>query len=229
MSKILIIEDEQSILMALEDDLGLEGHVVTGEGDGTKGFERARAGGYDLIVLDIMLPGMDGFEICKRLRAAGDTTPILVLTAKGQEVDKVLGLELGADDYVTKPFSRRELLARVKALLRRVDFADQPVEQFSFGNVTVDFKGYEVRKDGQPIDLTAKEFALLRLLIARQGEVVRRDAILNEVWGDDSDVFLRTVDTHIVHLRQKLEQEPVRPKHIVNVRGVGYKFVAEPT
>ena len=206
MSKILIIEDEQSILMALEDDLGLEGHVVTGEGDGTKGFERARAGGYDLIVLDIMLPGMDGFEICKRLRAAGDTTPILVLTAKGQEVDKVLGLELGADDYVTKPFSRRELLARVKALLRRVDFADQPVEQFSFGNVTVDFKGYAVRKDGQPVDLTAKEFALLRLLIARKGEVVRRDAILNEVWGDDSDVFLRTVDTHIVHLRQKLEQ-----------------------
>ena len=208
MSKILIIEDEQSILMALEDDLGLEGHTVTGEGDGTKGFERASAGGYDLIVLDIMLPGMDGFEICKRLRAAGDTTPILVLTAKGQEVDKVLGLELGADDYVTKPFSRRELLARVKALLRRVDFADQPVEQFSFGNVTVDFKGYEVRKDGQPVDLTAKEFALLRLLIARNGEVIRRDAILNEVWGDDSDVFLRTVDTHIVHLRQKLEPEP---------------------
>jgi DNA-binding response OmpR family regulator len=228
MSKILIIEDEQSILMALEDDLGLEGHIVTGEGDGTTGFERASAGGYDLIILDIMLPGMDGFEICKRLRAAGDTTPILVLTAKGQEVDKVLGLELGADDYVTKPFSRRELLARVKALLRRVDFADQPVEQFSFGTVTIDFKGYEVRKDGQPIDLTTKEFALLRLLIGRQGEVVRRDAILDEVWGDDSDVFLRTVDTHIVHLRQKLEQEPARPKHIVNVRGVGYKFVADP-
>jgi DNA-binding response OmpR family regulator len=228
MSKILIIEDEQSILMSLEDDLGLEGHTVTGEGDGAKGFERARAGGYDLIILDIMLPGMDGFEICKRLRAAGDTTPILVLTAKGQEVDKVLGLELGADDYVTKPFSRRELLARVKALLRRVDFADQPVEQFQFGNVTVDFKGYEVRRDGQPVDLTAKEFALLRLLIARKGEVVRRDAILDEVWGDDSDVFLRTVDTHVVHLRQKLEQEPARPKHIVNVRGVGYKFVADP-
>lgn len=228
MSKILIIEDEQSILMALGDDLGLEGHSVIGEEDGVKGFERASAGGYDLIILDIMLPGMDGFEICKRLRGAGNTTPILVLTAKGQEVDKVLGLELGADDYVTKPFSRRELLARVKALLRRVDFADQPLEQFRFANVTVDFKGYEVRKDGQPVELTAKEFALLRLLISRNGEVVRRDAILNEVWGDDSDVFPRTVDTHIVHLRQKLEQEPAQPKHIVNVRGVGYKFVAEP-
>jgi DNA-binding response OmpR family regulator len=228
MSKILIIEDEQSILMALEDDLGLEGHAVTGEADGVKGFARARAGGYDLIILDIMLPGLDGFEICKRLRGAGDTTPILVLTAKGQEVDKVVGLELGADDYVTKPFSRRELLARVKALLRRTDFADQPLEQFRFGNVTVDFKGYEVRKDGQPVELTAKEFALLRLLIAHRGEVLRRDAILNEVWGDDSDVFLRTVDTHIVHLRQKLEREPARPRHIVNVRGVGYKFVAHP-
>lgn len=228
MSKILIIEDEQSILMALEDDLGLEGHAVVGESDGIKGFERARAGGYDLIILDIMLPGMDGFDICKRLRGAGDTTPILVLTAKGQEVDKVLGLELGADDYVTKPFSRRELLARVKALLRRADRADQPLEQFRFGTVTVDFRGYEVRKDGEPVDLTAKEFALLRLLIEHRGEVLRRGVILDKVWGDDSEVFLRTVDTHIAHLRRKLEREPARPKHIVNVRGVGYKFVAEP-
>lgn len=228
MSKILIIEDEQSILMGLEDDLGLEGHCVIGEVDGVRGLERARAGGYDLIILDIMLPGMDGFEICKRLRGARDTTPILVLTAKGQEVDKVLGLELGADDYVTKPFSRRELLARVKALLRRRDAADQPPERFRFANVTVDFKGYEVRKDGQPVELTGREFALLRLLITRRGEVLRRDAILNEVWKDGSDVFLRTVDTHIAHLRQKLEQEPARPKHIVNVRGVGYKFVADP-
>lgn len=228
MSKILIIEDEETILMALEDDLSLEGHSVTGETDGVRGLERASARGYDLIILDIMLPGMDGFDICRQLRGAGDTTPILVLTAKGQEVDKVLGLELGADDYVTKPFSRRELLARVKALLRRAELTDQPLEHFHFADVTVDFKGYEVRKDGKPVELTAKEFALLRLLIDHRGEVLRRDVILSDVWGDDSDVFPRTVDTHVVHLRQKLEEEPAHPKHIVNVRGIGYKFVADP-
>lgn len=228
MSKILIIEDEEAILMALEDDLSLEGYRVTGATDGVEGFAKAKEGGYDLIILDIMLPGMDGFDICRRLRGAGDTTPILVLTAKDQEVDKVLGLELGADDYVTKPFSRRELLARVKALLRRAELTDQPLEHFHFADVMVDFRGYEVRKDGRPVELTAKEFALLRLLIDHRGEVLRRDVILDEVWGDDSDVFPRTVDTHVVHLRQKLEEEPAHPKHIVNVRGVGYKFVADP-
>ena len=228
MSRILVIEDEESILMALEDDLRLEGHAVTGETDGVKGLERARVGGYDLILLDIMLPGKDGFDICRQLRGSGSTTPILMLTAKGQEVDKVLGLELGADDYVTKPFSRRELLARVKALLRRAEPPERPLERYRFGNVTVDFKGYEARKDGRPVELTGKEFALLRLLIAHRGEVLRRDEILDEVWGDESDVFPRTVDTHIAHLRRKLEDEPAQPRHIVNVRAVGYKFVAEP-
>ena len=228
MSKILIIEDEESILLGLEDDLSLEGHAVTGETDGVRALERAKGGGYDLIILDIMLPGLDGFDICRELRGSGDTTPILMLTAKGQEVDKVLGLELGADDYVTKPFSRRELLARVKALLRRAELTDQPLEHFHFADVTVDFKGYEVTKDGQPVELTAKEFALLRLLIDHRGEVLRRDVILDEIWGDDSDVFPRTVDTHVVHLRQKLEQEPAHPKHVLNVRSVGYKFVADP-
>jgi two-component system alkaline phosphatase synthesis response regulator PhoP len=228
MSRILIIEDEESILMALEDDLSLEGHTVTGEVDGVRGFERASADGFDLIILDIMLPGMDGFDICRRLRGAGDQTPILVLTAKGQEVDKVLGLELGADDYVTKPFSRRELLARVKALLRRAELSTQPPDEFRFADVAVDFTGYEVRKDGRAVELTAKEFDLLRLLIAHRGKVLRRDTILEEVWGDDSDVFPRAIDTHIGHLRQKLEEEPSQPKYIVNVRGVGYKFVAEP-
>jgi two-component system alkaline phosphatase synthesis response regulator PhoP len=228
MSKILIIEDEPSILMALEDSLTLEGHTVTGETHGARGFERASAGGYDLILLDIMLPGMDGFDICRKLRGAGDRTPILMLTAKGQEVDKVLGLELGADDYVTKPFSRREVLARVKALLRRAEPVELPLESFRFADVTVDFSGYEVRKDGQPVELTPTEFALLKLLIARQGQAVRRDVMLDEIWGDDSDVFLRTVDTHIAHLRQKLEAQLAHPRHIVNVRGVGYKFVADP-
>ena len=227
MPKILIVEDEESILMALEDDLTLEGHSVTGETDGARGIEHARAGGYDLIILDIMLPGTDGLEICKKLRAAGDTTPILMLTAKSQEVDKVLGLELGADDYVTKPFSRRELLARVKALLRRAEPANAALAHFRFADVDVDFKGYEVKKGGRPVELTAKEFALLRLLIHHKDEVLRRDVILNEVWGDDSDVFPRTVDTHIVHLRKKLEDDAANPKFIVNIRAVGYKFVAD--
>jgi len=226
MPKILIVEDEESILMALEDDLLLEGYAVTGETDGARGLERAKEGGYDLIILDIMLPSLDGFEICKQLSSSGVTTPILMLTAKSQEVDKVLGLELGADDYVTKPFSPRELLARVKALLRRGKTADPPLERVSFGDVEVDFKGYEVKKNGVHVDLTAREFALLRLLVCRQDEVLRRDVILNEVWGDDWEVFPRTVDTHVAHLRKKLEDDPADPKHIVNVRGVGYKFVA---
>jgi two-component system alkaline phosphatase synthesis response regulator PhoP len=227
MPKILIIEDEESILMALEDDLCLEGYAVTGETDGARGLERAVQGGYDLIILDIMLPSMNGFEICKQLRAAGDTTPILMLTAKSQEVDKVVGLELGADDYVTKPFSPRELLARVKALIRRARPADPPLEHFSFGDIAVDFKGYTVTKGDDAVELTAKEFALLRMLISHKDEVVRRDVILNEVWGDDWEVFPRTVDTHVANLRKKLEDDPTEPEFIVNVRGVGYKFVTD--
>ena len=227
MPKILIVEDEESILMALEDDLGLEGYAVTGETGGARGLERARQGDYDLIILDVMLPSLDGFEICKQLRAAGDTTPILMLTAKSQEIDKVLGLELGADDYVTKPFSPRELLARVKALLRRSKPANPPLERFRFDDVDVDFKGHTVTKGVGPVELTATEFALLRLLINHRNEVVRRDVILNEVWGDDWEVFPRTVDTHVAQLRKKLENDPANPKYIVNVRGVGYKFVED--
>ena len=225
MARILIVEDEERILMALEDDLGFQGYEVSGATDGAQGLALANEGGYDLIILDIMLPTMDGFEICKRLRQAGDTTPILMLTAKGQEVDKVLGLELGADDYVTKPFSPRELAARVKALLRRPKQADPAIERFSFDDVVVDFKTYEATRDGEPVSLTAREFALLRYLIQHRDEVVSRDTIVNDVWGDDSDVFPRTVDTHIVHLRKKLEDDPARPKHIINVRSVGYRFV----
>ena len=225
MARILIVEDEERILMALEDDLGFQGYEVSGVTDGEQGFALAKEGGYDLIILDIMLPTLDGFEICKRLRQSGDTTPILMLTAKSQEIDKVLGLELGADDYVTKPFSPRELAARVKALLRRPQQADPAIERFSFDDVVVDFKTYEATRSGEPVPLTAREFALLRYLIQHRDEVVSRDAIVNDVWGDDSDVFPRTVDTHVVHLRKKLEDDPSHPKHIINVRSVGYRFV----
>lgn len=228
MAKILIVEDEDSILMALEDDLALEGYRVTGERDGARALEKARNGGFDLIILDLMLPGLDGLEICKRLRAEGNSTPVLMLTAKSQEVDKILGLELGADDYVTKPFSPRELLARVKALLRRARPDDAAPRRASFGDVEIDFKGYSVTKRGSPVELTVREFELLRLLATHPDEVLRRDTILNEVWGDDWDVFPRTIDTHVVHLRQKIEDDPTDPKYIVNVRGIGYKFVPDP-
>ncbi len=227
MAKILVVEDEDSILMALEDDLSLEGYEVTGEKNGARALEKAREGGFDLIVLDLMLPGLNGLEICRRLRAEENPTPILMLTAKSQEVDKVLGLEMGADDYVTKPFSPRELLARVKALLRRARPRNPSPAQASFGDVEIDFKGYTVTKSGEPVELTAREFELLRLLVAHPNEVLRRDTILNEVWGDEWDVFPRTIDTHVVHLRQKLEDDPAEPKYVVNVRGVGYKFVAD--
>lgn len=228
MARILIVEDEDSILMALEDDLSLEGYTVTGERNGIRALEKARAGGFDLIILDLMLPGLDGLEVCKRLRAEENSTPILMLTAKSQEIDKVLGLELGADDYVTKPFSPRELQARVKALLRRGRPENPSVERASFGDVDIDFKGYSVTKSGAPVELTVREFELLRLLVSHPDEVLRRDTILNEVWGDEWDVFPRTIDTHVVHLRQKLEEDPGDPRYIVNVRGVGYKFVANP-
>ena len=229
MARILIVEDEDSIRMALEDDLSLEGYTVVGESNGARALQKARQGGFDLIILDLMLPGLDGLEICKHLRAEKDSTPILMLTAKSQEVDKVLGLELGADDYVTKPFSPREILARVKALLRRSRSPEDPLPAgASFGDVEVDFKGYSVKKKGKPVELTVKEFELLRLLVTHPDEVLRRDTILNEVWGDEWDVFPRTIDTHVVHLRQKLEDDPAEPRHIVNVRGVGYKFVTDP-
>ena len=224
MEKILIIEDEESILMALEDDLRIEGYQVSSANDGLKGFTMAKEQEYDLIILDIMLPEMNGFEVCKQLRQTGITTPILILTAKSQEVDKVLGLELGADDYVTKPFSPRELLARVNALFRRVKQTQQGIAQYHFGDVIVDFKKYEAEKGGNPIYLTVLEFAILHFLIKNKDQVVSRDSILDKVWGDSVYVYPRTVDTHIVHLRKKVEDDPENPKYIIGVRGIGYKF-----
>jgi two-component system alkaline phosphatase synthesis response regulator PhoP len=226
MAKILIVEDDASILLPLEDNLVLEGYEVANAIDGSRGLAMAREGHFDLIILDIMLPKLNGLEVCRQLSQNKNTTPILMLTAKSQEVDKVLGLELGADDYVTKPFSPHELLARIKAILRRTRPIQQGIEFYRFGSVEVDFKKYEGKKDGEPIDLTALEFALLHLLIANNGQVVPRDRILDEVWGEGVYIEPRTIDKHISQLRKKLEDDPQNPRFIVGVRSVGYKFVA---
>ena len=225
MEKILIIEDEESILMALEDNLRLEGYDVSSAKDGELGLSMAEEQGYDIIILDIMLPKMDGFEICKQLRQEGITTPILMLTAKGQEIDKILGLELGADDYVTKPYSPRVLLARVKALLRRAKQTEQEIGLYIFGDVEIDFIKYEARKKGKAIYLTALEFDLLHFLIKFKGQVKSRDSILDEVWGAEVYVHPRTVDKHIADLRKKIEDDPPNPKYIIGIRSVGYKFM----
>jgi len=224
MDKILIIEDEEGILMPLEDNLNLEGYEVACARDGLDGLAKGREGAFDLIVLDIMLPKLDGFEVCKRLRQDRVMTPILMLTAKSQEVDKVLGLELGADDYVTKPFSSRELLARIKAILRRGREPRGGIESCRFGTIEVDFTKYEAKKNGSPVSLTSLEFALLHYLVQNKGRVVHRDEVLDNVWGKDVYVDARTVDKHISLLRRKFEDDPQDPKYILGVRGVGYKF-----
>jgi DNA-binding response OmpR family regulator len=224
MEKILIIEDEESILFGLEQDLRIEGYQVSSAKDGLTGLTMAEEGGYDLIILDIMLPQMNGFEVCKHLRQKGIITPVLILTAKSQEVDKVLGLELGADDYVTKPFSPRELRARVNALLRRAKQNLPEISLYHFGDVEIDFKKYEAAKGGKPVCLTALEFAILQFLIKNKDQVVSRDSILDKVWGNDVYVYPRTIDTHIANLRKKVENDPENPEYIIGVRGIGYKF-----
>jgi DNA-binding response OmpR family regulator len=224
MTKILIVEDEESILMPLEDNLKLEGYEVSCARDGLEGLSMAAEHPFDLIVLDIMLPKLDGFEVCKRLRQDRVMTPILMLTAKSQEVDKVLGLELGADDYVTKPFSSRELLARIKSILRRAKEPHRGIDFFRFDAIELDFVKYEATKKGRPVPLTALEFALLHFLIQNKGRVVHRNEVLDSVWGKDVYVDARTVDKHISLLRKKFEDDPQEPKYILGVRGVGYKF-----
>jgi len=224
MTKILIVEDEESILMPLEDNLKLEGYEISCARDGLEGLSMAAEHPFDLIVLDIMLPKLDGFEVCKRLRQDRVMTPILMLTAKSQEIDKVLGLELGADDYVTKPFSSRELLARIKSILRRAKEPHRGIDFFRFDAIELDFVKYEAKKQGQPIPLTALEFALLHFLIQNKGRVVHRNEVLDSVWGKDVYVDARTVDKHISLLRKKFEDDPQEPKYILGVRGVGYKF-----
>lgn len=223
---ILIVEDDTGIRVILQDALSEQGYEVTTAADGEKGLELALALKPSLIILDVMLPLMDGFEICKRVRREGCTSPILMLTVKDEEVDKVLGLELGADDYVTKPFSLKELTARVKALLRRVEDYQNEIKLYRFGRVELDFQKYESRKDGLDLGLTPLELRILRLLIDRKGQVVSRDEFLDCIWGTDNLlVSHRTVDSHMAHIRKKIEDHPSKPQYIKSVHSIGYKFV----
>ncbi|BDC50025.1 DNA-binding response regulator [Bryobacterales bacterium F-183] len=224
-NRILVVEDEPAILRGLQDNLRMESFDVLTASDGESGYRMALEAKPDLIILDLMLPKMSGYEICRKLRGDGVNTPILILTARGEETDRVLGLDLGADDYVTKPFSIRELLARVRALLRRAQpAAAEPMMTLRFSGAILDFQKYEATKDGKPVDLTRKEFGIVRFLASRPGVVVSRDELLNEVWGYDAYPSTRTVDNHIASLRAKLEPDPANPKHFLTVHGVGYKF-----
>ena len=225
MSRILVVEDDPAILRGLADNLAFESHEVLTATDGEMACSIIRDQKPDLIVLDLMLPRMSGYEVCRTVRRDGIMTPIVMLTARGEEADRVLGLDLGADDDVTKPFSVRELMARIRALLRRSQPAAASPDELRFGDFVIDFRRYEARKGSQAIEMTRKEFGVVRYLAARAGEVVRRDELLNEVWGYEATPTTRTVDNHIASLRAKLEATPADPRHLLTVHGVGYKWV----
>ena len=224
-TRILIVEDEPAMVAGLRDNFEYEGYDVISAGDGVAGLDRALADKPDLVVLDVMMPRMSGLDVCKQLKVKRPALPIIMLTARGQEIDKVVGLELGADDYVTKPFSIRELMARVKAVLRRVSPQSSAAELYRFSDVEVNIRSNEVRRAGEPVDLSAKEFALLAYFLSNPAETLSRDRLLDAVWGYENYPNTRTVDTHIVHLRQKLEPNPEEPRFILTVHGSGYKFV----
>ena len=225
MSRILLVEDEPSIAAGVQDDLRLEGYSVDVVTDGLTAAARGVQGQYDLILLDLMLPKKDGFTVCRELRAAGVRTPVVMLTARGQEADKVLGLELGADDYITKPFSRRELQSRVKAALRRGAMsAPQHSDVYEFNRLKIDFGRCEVWKNGRSVEVTALELKLLRTLLARRGQVMTIDQLNEAVWGKDVFITNRVVYTHMNNLRKKIETDPQKPRHLITVRGVGYRF-----
>lgn len=225
MAKVLIIEDEPNMVLGLKDSCEYEGYEVAVARDGKEGVEKATTEKPDIILLDVMLPLMSGLDVCRTLRRRGIETPILMLTARSEETDKVVGLEVGADDYVTKPFSIKELLARIRAHLRRATNQVVEIECFSFGDVELNFKKYAARKGGHALDLSPREFEILRYLIRRQGEIVTRDQMLDEVWGYDNNPVTRTVDNHIARLRQKIERDPSDPQHIVTVHRLGYRFI----
>lgn len=225
MTRILVVEDEPGIALGLEDDLRMEGYEVEVVADGATACRRARETAFDMILLDVMLPGKDGFEICRELRHAGMRVPILMLTARTQEAEKVMGLEVGADDYVTKPFSTRELRARVRALLRRANGGAEPeAECYRFGSVEVDFRRGELRRDGCVVEMTPTEFRLMEVFIRSAGRVLSRDRLLTGAWGPGTFGSDRIVDNHIANLRKKIEPDPANPRYLRNVRGMGYIF-----
>lgn len=228
MFKILIVEDEPQMRMGLRDNLEFEGYTVDTAEDGRVGLEKILENPYDLILLDVMMPHLSGFDVCKKAREKGIRTPVIMLTAKGEEIDKVLGLELGADDYITKPFSLRELLARIKAVLRRAGEAGNAPEasgEVTIGNLTVDFSTYDAYMDERAEPMSHKEFELLKYLWQHQGQTVSRDELLNEVWGYEEFPTTRTVDNFILKLRKRIESDPARPRFILTVHGIGYKLV----
>src|ERR1700722_14808639 len=222
---ILFVEDEEALRMTVGDRLRSEGYVVACAADGVEGFDKAMHLPFDLIVLDLMLPRCDGLTVCHDIRQAGLITPILILTARGQTADKVAGLKIGADDYVTKPFDMQELMARVEALLRRAPSrTGTQTGVYQFGAVRIDLRGTEATRDGKPVNLSAREFQLLRYFIEHAGATLSREELLKEVWGYSADTFTRTVDVHVASLRQKVEADPKQPKFITTVQGLGYKF-----
>jgi DNA-binding response OmpR family regulator len=225
MKTILVVEDDLKILRGLEMNLKFEGYAVLTAVEGHDGLKKAVESPLDLLLLDLMLPGLSGYDICRKVREQKPDVPIIMLTAKGQEIDKVAGLDLGADDYVTKPFGVSELMARIRALLRRCEPKEKELERYSFGNVTLDFKKYQAEVKGQEVELSAKEYDVLRYLIEHAGEAVHRHDLLDKVWGYEAMPTTRTVDNFILDLRKKLEDDPACPEHILSVRGVGYKFV----
>jgi DNA-binding response OmpR family regulator len=223
--KVLIVEDEPNMVMGLTDNFEAEGFDVISANDGEAGLAKAYGEKPALVILDIMMPKKSGLDVCRELRAKGFTAPIIMLTARGQEVDKVVGLEVGADDYVTKPFSIRELLARVKAVLRRVEGRGRGIQQYTFGNIELDFEKHRATRSRRSMDLSTKEFELLKYFVQHRGETVTRDRLLDEVWGYDQFPNTRTVDNHVAKVRQKIEDTPSNPKYIITIHGVGYKFL----
>jgi DNA-binding response OmpR family regulator len=224
MARILVVEDERVIAAGLQDELLAEGYEVEVVGDGLAAEERARAGAFDLILHDVMLPKKDGFAVCRSLRASGSRTPIIILTARVQDSDKILGLELGADDYVTKPFNPAELLARVRAVLRKARGEAEPAAVWEHGDLRVDFVRLDATRGGCALALTPTEFKILRFMIDHRGQAVTFDQLLAHVWGDGVFMSDRVIYTHINNLRQKIEDEPSRPRLVVSLRGVGYRF-----
>jgi two-component system alkaline phosphatase synthesis response regulator PhoP len=223
--RILLVEDEAGLRLTLTDRLTSEGYEVASAADGDQGYQRASSERYDLVILDVMLPGRGGFDVCRDLRQKGIDVPVLMLTARGQLIDRVVGLKLGADDYLTKPFEMAELLARVEARMRRGAGGAAAHESYRFGPVRVDFRKAEVERDGIPVELSAKEFHLLRYFIEHRGATVTRNELLDAVWGYDAMPTTRTVDVHVAWLRKKIEPQPRRPQFILTVHGIGYKFV----